>query len=105
MKRLWSAIVLAFVGIGTANANWYTGKIDRMQLTPAGALIVYVSASAPHECGSYQIIFSDPTQPGFKYIVAALLSYEAQKDSVQFLITSCSGNAGIFQNIEGSPGV
>jgi hypothetical protein len=105
MSRFICAAALTILGIGTANAAWYTGKIDRMQIAPNGSLTVYVSANAPNECGSYQIIFSDPQAFGFKYIVAALLSYEAQKDSVQFLITSCSGNVGIFQNIEGSPGV
>ena len=105
MKRLIHIAVLTLFGIGTANAAWYTGKIDRMQVTPAGGLIVYVQANAPHECGSYQIIFSDPNAAGLKMIFAALLTYEAQKDPVQFLITSCSGNVGIFQNIEGNPGV
>jgi len=105
MKHLFRIASFLLLGIGTANANWYTGKIDRMQVSPAGALIIYVQANAPHECGSYQIVFSNPGAAGFKYIFAALLSYEAQKDSVQFLITSCSGNAGIFENIEGSPGV
>lgn len=105
MKTLVRIAALLVAGIGTANAGWYTAKIDRMQINPAGYLSVYVQAAAPSECGSYRIDFYDSNQPGFKYIFAALLSYEAQKDSVQFLITSCSGTTGLFQNIEGSVGL
>ena len=105
MKRLVLVTTLLLAGIGTANATWYTAKINRMQITPAGALSVYLQANTPHECGSYRIDFINASLAGFKYIFAALLAYEAQKDDVQFLITSCSGNIGIFENIEGSVGV
>jgi hypothetical protein len=58
MKRIIQSLLVIFLGVGTANAAWYTGRINRMQVTPSsGARMVYVQASTQHECGSYQINF------------------------------------------------
>lgn len=104
MKKLIYAAVL-FALAGNANAAWFTAQIDRMQITPGGQLDVYFKDGSIHQCGSNRVRFVDTTLPGFKYIFAALLSYEAQKDSVQFLIMTCEGTTGVFHNIEGSPGI
>jgi hypothetical protein len=103
-QRLLAATVLACLGT-TAEAAWFSARIDRIQIVPTGGFSVYFSSGVTHECGSNRIDFYDANAPYAKAILAALIAYEAQKDYVQFLITSCSGTTGIFANIEGNPGI
>jgi uncharacterized protein YfaP (DUF2135 family) len=87
-----------------ANAAWFTGRIDRIQITPTGGFSVYFASGTQTECGSNRIDFYDPNAANMKMILAALLAYETQKTLVQFAILSCSGTTGLFANIESEPG-
>lgn len=99
-------IGLVIAEMSAIAANWFTAKIDRINIAPStGDIHVYFSAGVIHECGSNHLMFYDPSAPGAKMIFAALLAYEAQKEDVQFLVTSCSGTTGIFSNIESQPGI
>ena len=105
LQQLLLVGVLAVALAAPAQAAWFTARIDRIQIVPTGAFSVYFASGTYHECGSNRIDFYDPNAPAAKMILAALLVYEAQKEFVQFLITSCSGTTGIFANIEGQPGI
>ena len=48
---------------GAANAEWRMRKIDRMSITPAGALMIFVQADA-HWCDRHQIVVSEPNARG-----------------------------------------
>lgn len=109
-KALTGTICMTLALLGgarapTAHASaWFFAEIDRIQVAPNGAIDVYTHSGVNHECGSNRMTFIDPNAVGARMIYAALLSYEAQREPVQFLIMSCSGTTGIFANIEGNPG-
>ena len=85
--------------------GWFFAEIDRMQVTPSGGLSVYFHGGVDAGCGSNHIDYAGGgTADGLRMIYAALLTYEAQHEPVQFLITSCSGSTGLFANIESNPG-
>lgn len=83
-----------------AEAAWYTGMINRIQIGADNILVLYIDAPSNHECGSKKISFSDGNAAGFKAVYGALLSWEAQGKSVQFSIVSCSGTVGVFSHVE-----
>lgn len=99
---------MAVLGVALAPmahaSAWFSAEIDRIQVAPNGAIDVYTHSGINNECGSNRMTFIDPNAVGARMIYAALLSYEAQREPVQFLIMSCSGTTGIFANIESDPG-
>jgi hypothetical protein len=107
MKRptLFCTLLATLFLTSPAHAAWFTARIDRILISPAGGFSVYFPTGTNHECGSNRVDFSDPNGAGAKLIFAALLAYEAQKAFVQFAIQSCSGTVGIFSYIEGEPGL
>jgi len=108
MKKIILCVITAFALFGTQfsrASGWYTGPIDRIQLDVAGSVILFVSLASNHECGSKVVQISDTSTAAAKTMIAALLSYEAQKDSVQFFVNSCTGTTGNITKIESSVGV
>jgi hypothetical protein len=93
-----STVMLMMTSI--ANAAWFVGTINRIQMGSDSHLVVYVDAPAAHECGSYRLDFSDSNAPGFKYVYAALLAWQAQEKKIQFAIIQCSGTNGVFSHVE-----
>jgi len=96
---LLSAAVLLIVS-SVANAAWFVGTINRIQIGYDNHLEVYVDSATNHECGSFRLDFVDSNAAGYKYVYAALLAWEAQGKKVQFAVTSCSGTAAVFSYVE-----
>lgn len=103
-KRVWCGMALAatFLGAQTATAatGWLVGAtIDRIQVTPAGNVVLYVTGD--NGCGGTRLEY-DTTATAAKMVYAGLLAAQAQNRPMNFNVSACIGaDVAVFTHIEG----
>ena len=110
MRLLASTLSIAFLSSNACDAaEWVQNKlIDRIQVTPTGNIVVYITAD--NSCGStrleYVSAYSESTD-GEKYravrsmVYAGLLAAQAQNKTLHFYVTGCVSTVATFDRTEG----
>jgi len=101
MKYAFLAALLSLIAAVPANAaSWAVGTIDKVEVSAAGSLIVFLTSDTVNECGSkradYVSLLNDVPS---RAILASLLAWQAQEKQVSIYIQSYGGSIGIFSTV------
>ena len=93
------SLALTLSSASATAASWYTGEIATIQLNQNGSIMVWATGSNNNECGSTRMDYVLSNESTGKSILAALLSWQAQRRAVMFQIETCDGARGIFTDV------